>query len=347
MKVSMLGLALSTVAFGASSIYLWQQLEAERARNAEFVAASKELNTRIATLEKARAEFAERRFAGPAPIGGELVAQTGAAPGQDPQSATADEQKAGFAARTIGPGQRPPEMPPAMIKMMRAQMRAQNKRTYFDLQDSLGISEDQANKLIDIITDQQAASFSVARNSTDPAQQQAQWEAARDKQKNDITDLLGPTKAAQWDELQKTMPARMELQSLAQQFESVEAPLSSDQSKRMLAVLLEERERVPAPVFSAGASQEEMTKSYAAWQSDYEERVASQARGILSSAQLTTYNEYQQWQKEMREQFAAQGMPRMRGNVVAAPAMLGSGVAISVTTSTPVEAPQESKPKAK
>ena len=332
MKVSMLGLALSTVAFGASTIYLWQQLEDERARTAEVLAASKELNARIAELENARAEFAQRRFGGPGAFeGGMGAAGLEKGPPRPPDEAG----KASFATGTIASGQHPPEMPPAMIKMMRAQMRQQNKRMYFDLQESLGISEEQANKLIDIITDQQASGITMARNNLDPAQQQAQWEAAREKQKNDITDLLGPTKAAEFDELQKSMPARMELQGLTQQFESVETPLTSDQSKRMLAALTEERERVPAPTYAAGATQEEMTKSYGAWQSDYEERVAAQVRGILTPTQLTTYNEYQQWQKEMREQFAAQGMPRMRGNV--APAMLGGGVAISVTTTTPVE----------
>lgn len=341
MKVSMLGLALSTVAFGASTLYLWQQLGEERAKSAAVERASNDLNARIAELEKARAEFAERRFAGPGPFANGMIAQGGPGPEKGPMPPPADDEKAGFVARTSASNERPPEMPLAMIKMMRAQMRQQNKRIYFDLQDSLGISEEQANQLIDIITDQQASSFSVARNNLDPAQQQAQWEATHEKQKADITDLLGPTKTAQFEDLQKTMPARMELQALSQQFDSVEAPLTSDQSKRMLAALMEERERVPAPTFSAGVSQEEFTKSYGAWQSDYEERVASQVRGILSAAQLTTYNEYQQWQTEMREQFASQGMPRMRGNV--APAMLGSGVAISVTTSTPVESPPKPK----
>jgi len=341
MKVSMLGLALSTVAFGASTIYLWQQLEDERARTAEVLAASKELNARIVELEKARAEFAQRRFGGPGTFDGSLAAQGGPGPDKGPPPPSAEAGKASFATGTIASGQRPPEMPPAMIKMMRAQMRQQNKRTYFDLQESLGISEEQANKLIDIITDQQADGLSMARNNLDPAQQQAQWEAAREKQKNDITDLLGPTKAAQFDELQKSMPARMELQGLAQQFESVEAPLTSDQNKRMLAAMTEERDRVPWPAAAAGASQEELAKTYGDWQNDYEERVASRVRGILTPTQLTTYNEYQQWQKDMREQFAAQGMPRMRGNV--APAMLGGGVAISVTTSAPVESTAPTK----
>ena len=333
MKVSMLGLAVSTVAFGASTIYLWQQLEAERARTVEVLAASKELNARIVELENARAEFAQRRFGGPGTFEGGMVAPGAKGPEKGPPPDEAG--KASFATGTVASGQRPPEMPPAMIKMMRAQMRQQNKRMYPDLQESLGITEEQANKLIDIITDQQASGITMARNNLDPAQQQAQWEAAREKQKNDITDLLGPTKAAQFDELQKSMPARMELQGLSQQFESVDAPLSSDQNKRMLAAMTEERERVPWPAAAAGASQEELAKTYGDWQNDYEERVASRVRGILTPTQLTTYNEYQQWQKDMREQFAAQGMPRMRGNV--APAMLGGGVAISVTTSAPVE----------
>ena len=130
MKVSMLGLALSTVAFGASTIYLWQQLEDERAKTAEVLAASKELNARIVELEKARTELAQRRFGVPGTFEGGLVAP---GPEKAPPHEPDEAGKATVATGTFASSQRPPEMPPAMIKMMRAQMRQQNKRTYFDL----------------------------------------------------------------------------------------------------------------------------------------------------------------------------------------------------------------------
>jgi hypothetical protein len=84
-----------------------------------------------------------------------------------------------------------------------------------------------------------------------------------------------------------------------------------------------------------------MAKSYNEWQTDYEKRVAEQARTILTSEQLSTYNEYAQWQKEMREQFAA-GMPPlrgpMRGNAVAV-----SGPAMGFVSTVDVSAPADGK----
>jgi hypothetical protein len=72
----------------------------------------------------------------------------------------------------------------------------------------------------------------------------------------------------------------------------------------MLAVLVEERKRIPMPAMSESSTPEDYAKASSEWQADYNERVTSQARGILSSEQLNAYNDYQQWQTEMREQMA-------------------------------------------
>ena len=57
---------------------------------------------------------------------------------------------------------------------------------------------------------------------------------------------------------------------LARQLEGSDAdPLNEDQRKRMLAVLLEERKRIPAPNYSSGTAREDFTKAYVEWQDDY------------------------------------------------------------------------------
>ena len=96
-----------------------------------------------------------------------------------------------------------------------------------------------------------------------------------------------------------------------------------------------------------------MRKAYDEWQTDYEKRVADAARSILTSEQLNTYNEYQQWQSELRQQFATQGPGggppvRMRGgNAVFMPGPPGGGVAFAVATdrasSSPTEKPANPK----
>jgi hypothetical protein len=161
--------------------------------------------------------------------------------------------------------------------------------------------------------------------------------------------LLGPAKAVEFEEYQKSMPARSELMMISQQLEGVETPLTDTQRSRLLDALVEERERVPQPSYADGTRPEDMRKAYDDWQSDYEKRVSDAARGILTAQQLDTYNEYQQWQREMRQQFAAQGPgggPRMRGNATFMPAPAG-GVAFAVSSdvvsSSPTEKPAPSK----
>jgi hypothetical protein len=338
MKVSMLGLAVSTVAFGGSTLYLWSQLATEREQIAAVQEANAQLTARIAELEKRRAEFAERRMGGPGTFEGAVMAHAG--PGPEKGGPPPDEgQRQVFTTVRQGPGHKTPEMPPAMLKMMRANIRAQNKRMYFDLQSKLGLTDEQANAMLDLLTDQQTAGF--RNRNLDPEQAREYWEQEQQKRKTDIADLLGSAKAAQFEEYQKSMPARSELSMLSQQLEGAEMPLTDDQKSKMLTALMEERERIPMPTYAEGTEQEKMMKSYNEWQLDYEKRVADQARSILTSEQLSAYNEYAQWQKEMREQFATnmppppRGAVTMRGDAVgvaAAPAPFVSAVIVNAGT---------------
>src|SRR3954468_6038611 len=149
MKSPILGLALSTVAFGASSIYLWQQLNEQRDQSDAVRKANTALTARIVELEKRRTEFVEQRTDGPAGFGGAARVEAGAGPAIVPPP---PESKQVWAAVNRD-GRSPPPMPEAMLKMMRANVRAQNKRMCFDLQSKLGLTDDQASDLFDLLAD--------------------------------------------------------------------------------------------------------------------------------------------------------------------------------------------------
>jgi hypothetical protein len=269
-------------------------------------------------------------------------------PGKGPPPPADEDEKHGTWGRAVVNA---PEMPEGMRKMMRANMRAQNKRMYFDLQSKLGLTDDQTNELLDLLTDQQTMNFKGSRN-LDPEQARDYWEAEQAKRKAAITDLLGSAKATQFEDYQKSMPSRSELLMLSQQLEGAETPLTDEQRSKLLDALVEERERIPVPTFVEGTPQEEMAKTYSDWQADYEKRVADQARSILTSEQLNTYDEYQQWQQQMRQQFATQGPGggppvRMRGgNAMFMPAP-GGGVAFAVATDSASSSPTEKQQKSK
>ena len=346
MKSPILGLALSTVAFGASTVYFALQLSAVQKQAEAMDKANAALTSRVAELQKRREEFAEQRMAmmGATPPR-ELRAEFHGPPPGDGAPPPSDGKLAWT------PGNRefraPPPMPDAMMKMMRANMRAQNKLMYFDLQSKLGLTDDQTSKLLDLITDQRTAGFRGSR-SQDPEQARQDWEADQTKRQAAITDLLGPDKAAAYEDYQKTMPARSELMMISQQLDGAETPLTDSQRTQMLDALVTERDRVPMPTWVEGTPSDQMAQQYADWQADYDKRVADAERSVLSADQMNTVTQYQQWQSELRQQFGGGpgGGGHMRGNVMFAPGPQGS-VAFSTVTdsasSRPTEKPANSK----
>ena len=242
---------------------------------------------------------------------------------------------------------------PAFQKMMRSQIRANNKRMYADIGTKLGLDKETANKLIDLLTDQQVPDFNAPRDFNDPADWQRFQEEKQRQNQAQIAELLGSDKAVELQQYQESIPARMEVEMLARQLEGNDVALSNEQRQKLVDAYVQERQRVPMPESYEGMDAEAYQKSVSAWQDDYNKRTAEEAARILNSEQLTAFNEIQQWQKEMRESMPAVlpggAMPRMRrgmvgGNAVmfstAAPVALGATA--NVVVSTP--APEQKKP---
>lgn len=303
MKPSLLGLLIAAGAFGASTIYLAVQLNEERARADELVTQSRELNARIAELERARAELDSQRLAAAAPA---ALADEPPPPGakaaaeQITESTESTEPASPVSARV------PPERSEALQKMMRAQLRANFKRLYADIGTKLGLSKEDTNKLIDLMLDQQTSFLDRARqdrmNNMTAEQRAAASAAQNEKNLAEVSALIGAGKMDEYQAYQETIPSRQEVEMLSRQLEASDASLTADQRDRMVAALAEERKRVPAPKLSESVSREEYNKEMAAWQDDYNQRAATRASSILNSEQQTTYTEYQQWGREMRQQ---------------------------------------------
>ena len=340
MKPSVLGLAISALAFGASTVYLAVQLNDERAQADRVAESMAELNARIAELEKAR----DQRLAVTGVFGAEAMGAGGIAMAPPPPPPMEGEAKADAPEGAVFTNAPMPPRSEAFQKMMRSNLRANNKRLYADIGEKLGLSKDDANTLINMLTDQQVGNFAQARdaNITDPAERARLMEEWRREGQAAIDNFLGASKAAALREYQETIPSRLEMDQLNRQLEGADAVLNDDQQKRMLAALIEERKRVPMPQMAENATPDDYAKAYAEWQTNYNERVEAQARSILTTEQLTAYNEYQQWQKEMRDQMAMRrGVRGMRGapagNVtfMAAPVMGTADVAIAVAAPAP------------
>jgi hypothetical protein len=303
MKALILGLAVGSVAFAGSSIYLWQQLDDERAHAVQVEKTTQELKARIAELEKTRSELAQRRVVsnGSAVYGSFGAGESVALPPPPPaQSAAAKSGEPELAAWTV---QRQ-EPSPAMRKMMRTQMRANNKRIYADVGSKLGLNKETTSKLIDLLTEQQTSGTNFFMlPGDDPEEAGRRMEQIARDNETAIYDLIGPDKAMGLKEYQQTIPARQDVDMLVRQLENNEVKVSDEQRSKLVDVYIEERARVPYPQPYENMDGEAFGKSMAAWQEDYEKRVTAEVGRILDSSQLAAYNEIQQWHREMRAQF--------------------------------------------
>jgi hypothetical protein len=302
MKAPIIGLAMATAAFAGSSLYFWKQLDNERERATQVAETTRQLNARIAELEKARTNFGQQHLGSPE---GHLTAEhrrESPPPGiETAPQAGADPQDQVWTVRRTSPS-------PGMQKLMRNQARVHNKRLYTEAGKQLGLNKEQTEKLIDLLTEQQMSNLGSPVQFTGSAEAEKQFADRQRAQETEISDLIGPDKAEALKDYQATIPARVEFEFLARQLAEQETPLTEAQSRKFLDTILDERDRIPAPEFSAGMDATEYATATNAWKDDYEKRVADQASRILDSKQLAAYNEIQQSQKEMRDQMTAAGI---------------------------------------
>lgn len=339
MKTPMLALVIAAVACAASSLYLWHELDAARARAVQVEETSRQLQARIAELEQARARFAQQRMSSAPVFAGSQPGHGAPPPPASPNMAITADSAPGAPVEDWQPPT--PERSAAFKKVMHAQFRAANKRMYADLGTELGIDKETTNKLIDLLTAQQVEGFDQFRPGVDPADSERKLAEIQRQNKAAIEDLIGADKAQSLEEYQQSMPARAEFEMLARQLEANDSPLTPEQGRRLRAVYVEERARIPQPAYEdTGGVSDKYMKSMTDWEEDYNRRVSDAAAGILNSQQLTTYNDIQQWQKEMRNGIAlptgaAPGRFFVRGGAVPIGAVAGS-----VTFAAPAPPPK-------
>src|SRR5688572_16812212 len=119
MKAPLLALSIAAASFAGSSVYFWQQLQAERQRSAQAEQASRQLNERIAVLEKTRGQSTLVRSVNNGPVMSGVFGVV--AP---PAAAAASQVAAPGKGEPGWNADLPHERPPAMDKMMRWQVRA-------------------------------------------------------------------------------------------------------------------------------------------------------------------------------------------------------------------------------
>jgi hypothetical protein len=181
-------------------------------------------------------------------------------------------------------------------------MRATARRLYGDAEEKLGLTKAQADRLIELLTDQQLARLDQARTGGNDGRTRGRPMEPTTENLAEISNVIGADRMALFKDYQQTLPARQEVEVISRQLEGADLMLTEDQRDRMVAALTEERTRAAAPAFEDFATREEYLAKMTEWQEDYNKRASSRARGILDSKQFKSYDEYQQWQLERRQQ---------------------------------------------
>jgi hypothetical protein len=199
-----------------------------------------------------------------------------------------------------------PEPTPAMRKMMRNQMRQSLRRQYEDLGPELGLDAAQSGKLIELIADQHTRSMyeSWPQDAEGQAAMRRKMQEAQRQQRAELAKVIGESKLPLFDEYQKTLPARSEVLNLQEQLAAADLPMRPEQRKALTASVLEEARSYPRPEYSSGLAPEDFRGQMSEWEEQHQQRLLDNAEKVLNTEQLAVFKDYQEYHRDMRQQFA-------------------------------------------
>ena len=210
---------------------------------------------------------------------------------------------------------------PAMKEMMRSQQKTMIDTMYATLFKEMNLTPEERQKFSDLLLDQQTKTMEAGMGIFEEGglTNLTQSVQARQKESEEqLKALLGEERFTQYQEYQKTVGDRMQLDQLRRQMDTAGAPVQDEQLQQLLALTKEERERVPAPFpqdpQGAAANMEQMLsgenmEKQMAWQEEINRRVLERATTVLTPDQLKAYEQFQTQQINMQKL----GLKMMRG----------------------------------
>jgi hypothetical protein len=140
---------------------------------------------------------------------------------------------------------------PDYREALRVQNRSNMTRQYPGLAQELGLSTDQAERLFDLLAEQQLLANEQAEmmwdsEGVDPAEtqqlhekMQQRWTEIQQKNEAELAAHLGPEKVQSWKEYQSTLAARHRAEQLRSTLSSRGVPLSEDASRAVVKAYAE------------------------------------------------------------------------------------------------------------
>ena len=222
---------------------------------------------------------------------------------------------------------------PAMRQMMREQQKAMINLMYGGLFKDLNLSPEEKDKLKDLLTDAQLKNIEAAQGmfggkegiSEETTKQIAD---AKKQTEAEVKALLGDERFAQYQDYQKNVNERMQIDQFKNQLAGANMPMNDAQSAQMMQIIKEEKAATPAPI-SDDQSQAPKPDTFTAanmekqvaWMDDYNQRVLNRAAQVLNPEQLKQYQSFQEQQASMQK-LGLQMAKQMFGGEKSAPGTL-------------------------
>jgi hypothetical protein len=288
--------AALAVVFGLASANLWRNLRAERS-----LAAS--LQTQLDEAGRAAVPILSTPSPATSPTtvssgAASVAANQPAAPAaKNPQAANVPDPLVDFQKQ-----QREMMKDPEYRKARLAQIRvsvAGNNRT---LAEDLGLSPAEADKLLDLLAEQELGMSTEMMFRADANDQAAVQEMVRKQQESmrqrdeKVAALVGPSRAAQWQQYQQAAPARGRVNAMNNTLIRSNQPLSAAQQRSLATAFATEMHNLNEEMSAltrgvnpqdplARAQVEQALRNR---QEESNQRILAAATPILSAAQLAT-----------------------------------------------------------
>lgn len=203
---------------------------------------------------------------------------------------------------------------PAMREMMRDQQKAVINMMYGGLFKELNLTTEETEKLKGLLTEAQMKNVESAQalfgNKDAVASQDAQKRIADAKTQSDaeIKELLGPERFAQYQEYQKHVGERMQIDQFKAQAAGDGQPLQDQQVAQLMQVMKDAKATMPPPIPNDQTQvpkpeqfTEENLNRQIQWMDDYNRRLVEGARPVLSPEQLKQYQAFLEQQSSMQK----------------------------------------------
>jgi hypothetical protein len=203
---------------------------------------------------------------------------------------------------------------PAMREMMREQQKVAINMMYAGLFKEMKLSAEEKDKFKAILTDAQLKNIENAGglfgDKKDGVLDDTQKIAAESKKQTEaeLKTLLGNERFAQYEDYQKNIGERMQLDQFKTRLEGENLALQDQQTAQLLQIMKEEKAAVP-PVIPQDNTEfpkkelltNENLDKQMQWMEDYNRRVLERVGQVLTPEQLKQYRDFQEQQTAMQK----------------------------------------------